>query len=105
MSFIGHVFIPYGGLLMKYCQHCGQEIHDEAVVCVHCGRSCDSVNESANIKAEDKQSAGLNIVSFFIPIVGLILYCLNMKEFPIKAKGIGRAALIGFTVNLILICF
>jgi hypothetical protein len=24
---------------MKYCVHCGAEIHEEAVVCVKCGRS------------------------------------------------------------------
>lgn len=24
---------------MKYCTHCGGEIHDEAVICIHCGRS------------------------------------------------------------------
>ena len=27
---------------MKYCVHCGNEIHDEAIVCVKCGRSVTS---------------------------------------------------------------
>ena len=26
---------------MKYCVHCGAEIHDEAVVCVKCGCSVE----------------------------------------------------------------
>ncbi len=26
---------------MKYCVHCGGEIHEEAVVCVKCGRSVE----------------------------------------------------------------
>ena len=27
--------------IMKYCVHCGAEIHDEAIVCVKCGRSIE----------------------------------------------------------------
>lgn len=27
---------------MKYCSKCGQEIHDDAVVCVHCGCSTET---------------------------------------------------------------
>lgn len=27
---------------MKYCTHCGQEIHEEAVVCVKCGCSVET---------------------------------------------------------------
>ena len=26
---------------MKYCVHCGAEIHEEAVICVKCGRSVE----------------------------------------------------------------
>ena len=32
-----------------YCRKCGKEIHDEAVICVHCG--CDTMGERT---AEDK---------------------------------------------------
>lgn len=30
---------------MKYCVHCGAEIHEEAVVCVKCGRSVERPNQ------------------------------------------------------------
>ncbi len=38
---------------MKYCVHCGNEIHDEAVVCVKCGCSVEApkpvtVNDDTN---------------------------------------------------------
>ena len=85
---------------MKYCQHCGQEIHDEAVVCIHCGRSTNLVAEATAKTENDKNSPGLNILSFFIPIAGLILYCTNIKDKPICAKGCGIAALSGFVFNL-----
>lgn len=89
---------------MKYCQHCGQEINDEAVVCIHCGCSTTSSNEDKK-REIDKNSPGLNILSFLIPIVGLILYCINAQEKPLCAKGCGISALTGFILNLLLISF
>lgn len=38
-----------------YCCHCGKEIHDEAVVCVHCGHNVDlrpRIVEPINIKVK-----------------------------------------------------
>lgn len=32
---------------MSYCVHCGGEIHDEAVVCVKCGRSVERPKQAA----------------------------------------------------------
>ena len=50
---------------------------------------------------EDKQSIGLNILSFLIPIVGWILYfALDKGE---KASACAKWAWIGFGVNLLLI--
>lgn len=80
---------------MKYCSHCGKEIMDAAVVCPHCG--CASTPTSA---VDDTPHTGLNVLSFLIPLVGLILYILYHEKAPIKAKGIGKWALIGFAVGL-----
>ena len=33
---------------MKYCTKCGQQIHDEAVICVHCGCPVDSSSYRKN---------------------------------------------------------
>ena len=30
-----------------YCTHCGAEINDEAVVCIHCGVATQKKNNSA----------------------------------------------------------
>lgn len=49
-------------------------------------------NQSVN---EDKRSAGFCILSFFIPLLGLILYLVWKDQFPNKAKGCGIAAIIG----------
>ena len=38
---------------MKYCVHCGAEIHEEAVVCVKCGRSVETAKNSQSVTPKD----------------------------------------------------
>lgn len=82
---------------MKYCSNCGKEVADAAVVCPNCG--C-SVKGSAAV--DDVPSTGLNVLAFLIPLVGLILYIVNNEKAPNKAKEIGKWALIGFIVGIVL---
>ena len=84
---------------MKYCSHCGNQIEDQAVICVKCGCAVASHSNVADIP-----STGLNALSFFIPIVGLILYIVYHDKAPNKAKEIGKWALIGFGIGLIFSC-
>ena len=50
----------------------------------------------------DTLSTGLKILSFIIPLVGAIIYFSNKKEFPVKAKSAGRAALWGLGIAILL---
>ena len=50
----------------------------------------------------DKPSTGLNILSFFIPLVGLILYLTQKNQYPVKAKALGKWALIGWITGIVL---
>ncbi len=95
---------------MKYCQHCGKELADDSVYCPECGgfngepgqQVYQSGQQANTNNTTDKDSAGFNVLSFFFPIVGLILYLVWKEQYPIKAKGCGKWALIGFIVNMIL---
>ena len=49
-------------------------------------------NQNVN---EDKRSAGFCILSFIIPVLGLVLYLVWKDQYPNKAKGCGIAAIIG----------
>ncbi|MCM1577438.1 MAG: zinc ribbon domain-containing protein [Ruminococcus sp.] len=53
-----------------YCRNCGKEIHDEAVVCVHCGVA---TGKSMNTVTDEPASGGLIALSVLVPIAGLIL--------------------------------
>ena len=85
---------------MKYCQKCGAEMADTETTCPKCGAVQGAVT-SGNT-TPDIPSTGLNILCFFFPIVGLILYLVWKDTTPIRAKAIGKWALIGFIVGVVL---
>jgi predicted amidophosphoribosyltransferase len=86
-------------MTQKFCSHCGNEILPQTAVCPHCGCAVATVSET------DVPSTGLNVISFFIPIVGLVLYLVHHDKAPQKAKAIGKYSLIGFCVSLLLVVF
>lgn len=104
---------------MKYCSQCGKELVDEAVVCPNCGcavqtpvsqqedkpstcPNCGCAVQAPVNPQEDKPSTGLNILAFLFPLVGLILFLCFQKTTPVRAKAIGKWALIGFIVGVAL---
>lgn len=104
-----------------YCKNCGTQIPDGAQFCSSCGEKTTINNQNpvqptynnqsaGNIPqpppynppvTEDKANIGLNILSFFIPIVGLILYFQWKKDTPQKAQSALICAIVGFVLGLI----
>lgn len=78
----------------KYCQHCGNLCDVNAAICVKCG-----CKFAPTIAPDDTPSTGLKILSFFIPIVALVLYFTNHETKPQSAKAYGKWGIIGFIVN------
>ena len=87
-----------GGKRDEILSQCGKELVDEAVVCPNCGCAV----QVPVSQQEDKPSTGLNILAFLFPLVGLILYLCFQKTTPVRAKAIGKWALIGFVVGVVL---
>ena len=110
-----------------YCTECGTLIPENATNCPNCGAPVKQATPApaprpvaqptptptpapANtpMNAEpDVPSAGFNVLSFFIPLAGLIMFLIWKDATPIKAKACGKWALIGFIVwtvlNIILV--
>lgn len=61
-----------------------------------------STNNENSSNQNDQPSAGLNILSFLIPLVGLIIYLTERDRSPRKANSAGKAALWGVGVSVIL---
>lgn len=57
---------------MKYCQYCGGEIHDEAVICIHCGRAVPNAPQTNN-----KSSNTLVVIA----MVFMIIKCAALPTF------------------------
>ena len=87
---------------MKFCSNCGKEVYDDAIICMSCG--C-SLQKKALTNEKDMENVGLNILAFFIPIVGFILYFCWKSESPKKANGVGKWALISFVAGIVLEVF
>lgn len=86
-----------GELSIKYCTHCGTELEDTAEVCPSCGTPAGP---------QDKPDTALNLLSFFIPLVGLILFLVYRDRQPRRAKAIGKFALfgVGLAAAVMLVC-
>lgn len=60
---------------MKFCQHCGAEIEDDALFCSKCGCSAEAANDKGKASEKDNSvSVGLVILAVLFPIFGLF-YC------------------------------
>ena len=88
---------------MKYCQNCGAQIDDKAVICVHCGvQAQPNQNTNSNaVNPNDSSSFGMALLGFFIPIVGFIMYAMNRATSPLKAKSSLKGAIVGMIVNFV----
>ena len=88
-------------MALIYCKECGKEISDTAASCPHCGYLNNSTqNENKNLEEEN---IVLNIFSFLLPIVGLVLYIIYLDTHPTRAKSIGKYALFGTLLPIIFI--
>jgi uncharacterized membrane protein YvbJ len=83
-----------------FCEKCGKEVLDDAIVCVHCGCSLKSPTES-NVNNESLDG-GVKVLSFCFPIVGIILYFVHQNSAPQKSKDACHMVLwsIGFSIVL-----
>tara|TARA_B110000091_G_scaffold152918_1_gene162742 strand:- start:102 stop:740 length:639 start_codon:yes stop_codon:yes gene_type:complete len=55
-----------------------------------------------DLNPNDIPSTGLNIISFLIPLVGLIIYLTEKDKAPKKANAAGKAALWGTGISILL---
>ena len=113
----------------KFCQNCGAPVESAAAAGTGAaGYGSASANPSSgsyagyyerqnaqsqnaqrqnaqpnyNYVEQDIPSTGLNVLAFFLPLVGLILYLVYVDSTPRRAKAIGKFALIGFGVGVAL---
>lgn len=104
-----------------FCSSCGKQVEGNYNNCPYCGAPLMMVEDNPyqvppqsdinrqryntvpNQLKEDESSIGFAVLSFFFPLIGLILYFCWNKETPKKANSCIKGAIVGFVVNLILV--
>lgn len=87
---------------MKVCSKCGKEIHEDAVICVHCGCLIGElkVKKVKEVKEPKEESAllafFLGLLCFIVPSLGLIIWiiCMIMRK-PLAAKKSAKGTIWG----------
>ena len=90
--------------MSKFCSNCGNEVADEAVICPKCGVSVSqntAVSNNNNGTSNGMATAGF-ILSFFVPLLGLIFSILGLKKVKEtnKGKGLSTAGIIISSIAL-----
>lgn len=56
-----------------FCQHCGGEVKDEAMVCIHCGCALKNQVNTNPITNTDTPKTGMGVLLAFVGLIGLII--------------------------------
>lgn len=88
-----------------YCSNCGNQIDDNAVVCIHCGAATPNAQRQQPAVQQSAESNTIAVVgfvlSFFIAIAGLICSILGLKRAP-QYNGNGKGlAIAGIVISSI----
>ncbi len=84
-----------------FCKHCGAEIADEAVICVKCGKPVAEM--PGTVSAEMINQAQDSTYCHFSFRWSDLYFILHRKnQYPVKAKALGKWALIGWITGIVL---
>jgi hypothetical protein len=101
-----------------FCSKCGGQIPEGAQFCAVCGApAAGEAPQQAYPQqqpyppqyqqgyytpppVEDVPNTGLNVLSFFIPIAGIIIYATSYQQTPVKAKAALKMAIISICVGV-----
>ncbi len=91
--------------MAKFCTNCGEPLKPHFKVCPNCGQPVNKA-QSQNDEPfkthtyrpkheEEGDTFVWGVLSFFIPLLGLILFLVWQEDRPKAAKSAGTGALIG----------
>lgn len=89
-----------------FCKNCGEYIRGTSAYCPRC-KSLLLFSRRKNLDKElldeycsekDRNSVGADVISFIMPIIGILLYFLNKDTFPRKSRSIGESLILGCIV-------
>ena len=90
-----------------FCTNCGSQLNETEQICSGCVAPASQLNEQyCNVNSQtkkvdwDNETTLLKILSFFLPIVGIIIYFIEKDNDNLKAKACLKWALISYGVSV-----
>jgi len=91
---------------MKYCTYCGSKNRSNGVYCENCGHplAYEPIyqEEQKSVPVQENNTFWWGVLGFFVPIAGLIIFLIWLKEKPKSAKCAGIGALIRVGISIVL---
>ncbi len=95
----------------NYCRNCGNELEKDEYYCKKCGWPDDILvnnnhlihNMSNYVVYSNEINAGLVIISFLIPLIGIILAIIDRDTRPRESSACAKAASISIVLSIIIV--
>lgn len=87
-----------------FCRKCGQEIDDEAVVCIHCGCATKDEQKKIDDPTYNQPKTGMGVVmALFLGLIGLLFGVFMYPEGTVARKTFMKAWITTFLVSIAVI--
>lgn len=90
--------------MAKFCTNCGNELDDRAIMCPKCGVALTQTTNASNGSSSNGMAIAGFVLSFFIPLLGLIFSILGLKRSKEtnNGKGLSTAGIIISCVTMVI---
>ncbi len=89
-----------------FCKNCGNQIDDNASVCIHCGAAVREIQTQQQQPAQSNTLAIVGFVfAFLMPLIGLICSIIGLKkskELNDNGKGLAIAGIVISSIDLLI---